>query len=95
MTRSKPDLNKISIGFSPLTGELYLYRYGRDPNVALEKREAHLDVIWAAIQYLMHDTPRGSSQDICANEQWYRVMVCPIDGPDSPTPSYQPELPRG
>jgi hypothetical protein len=45
------------------------------------------------IKYLMRGAVHGSSQDWCIDERWYQVVVYPIDGPESPTPNWQPAPP--
>lgn len=71
------DMNKIKIGFSPLTESLFIYRHGKDETVALDKREAQADVMTAVVQYMTHDAPQGASQDVKVGEHWYTITVTP------------------
>lgn len=41
----KMELNKVKLGHSPLTDTIFLYRHGKDPALALDKREAEADVL--------------------------------------------------
>lgn len=50
---SKPDLNKIKIGVSPITGTAYLYRHGEDEEVALDKRELSMFEVFNLLVELM------------------------------------------
>lgn len=72
------DLNKIKISASPLTGEIYLYRHGKDPNFALDKRKAEADVIFALIGHMLHDMPDGAEKDVQLGDQKYKIIVKPI-----------------
>ena len=43
----KKEMANIKLGYSQLgTGNIYIYRHGKDPNLALEKREAEFDVMY-------------------------------------------------
>jgi len=78
------DLSKIKIGFSPLSGDLYIFRRGKDPNLALDKREAQRDVIEAVIRYMMHDAPKGASQVFHLGNKSYELTVKPVDRAKEP-----------
>lgn len=69
------DLNNIKIGFSPLSGELFIYRHGKDVTLALDKRLAHEDVMTALVQYMMDDAPKGAEQNVKVGGKWYTVTV--------------------
>lgn len=72
------DLSKIKIGHSPLTNSLYIYRHGKDPTLALDKREAQQDVIAAVVGYMMHDAPKGASQVFHFSDKSYEITVKPL-----------------
>jgi len=71
------DLEKVKLGHSPLTNNIYLYRYGKDPNVALDKRDAESDVMSVLVQYMMYNAPEGSEKTIYIGDKKYNVMVTP------------------
>lgn len=75
------DLNKIKLGFSPLSDEIYLYRHGEDETVALDKRLAERDVLAVITEYMMHDAPKGSTKQFCFGDQWYELKLTPIETP--------------
>ena len=70
-------LDKVTLGHSPLTDGIYLYRHGKDHRVALERREAEAEVVSVLVQHMMHDAPKGSKKDVCINGEWYEVQVKP------------------
>lgn len=45
-------VDKIRVGYSPLSEQLFIYRYGKDREVALEKREATGEIMAVIIQYI-------------------------------------------
>lgn len=77
-------IEKVRIGFSPLSQSLYLYRHGKDPALALEKREANADVLTAVVNYMMYDAPKGASQKVNIGDKrgkWYEITVKPTARP--------------
>lgn len=78
---SNLDLNKVKIGYSPLSNTIHLYRHGKEESVALDKRDAIADVQGALIQFMFDGFPDGSKQEVCFGEQWYEIQVKPIDNP--------------
>lgn len=76
------DLNKIKIGHSPLTDTIFLYRHGKDPAMALDKREAEADVMSALVQHMMHDAPKGSEKVVQFGNKKYKIRVTPEKGED-------------
>lgn len=75
-------IEKVRIGYSPLSKTLYLYRHGKNPAVALEKREAEHDVMAALVQYLTDDSPKGSEMEFTLGDRRYRVRVEPVATPE-------------
>ena len=55
----------------------------KDPQLALDKREATMDVQVAIIQFMMHEAPKGSSQKVTFGEGWYEIIVKPCKRPTS------------
>ena len=72
-------LDKIKIGVSPLTGEIYIYRHGKKEHVALEKRSAEADVMGAFITYMLRGMPKGATKDVTFDRKSYRLTCKPID----------------
>lgn len=75
------DLSKIRIGFSSLSGKCYLYRHGKDPQVALDKREATPEVQAAIVEMMMDGAPKGASQKVTFGNGWYEITVKPCKRP--------------
>jgi hypothetical protein len=72
-------LENIKIGHSPLTDSLFIYRHGKDPRLALDKREAKRDVLTAVIEYMMHGSSKGAEQIVTLGDKKYCVRVTPVD----------------
>ena len=72
------DLNKVKLGYAPLSDRIYLYRHGKNPNVALDKREAEADVMTVLVEHMMHDAPKGAEKTISFGDKEYIVRVTPI-----------------
>ena len=70
-------LDKVKLGHSPLTDTIFLYRHGKDPALALDKREAEADVMAVLVAHMMHGTAKGSEKVITIGEQQYTVRVTP------------------
>ena len=71
------ELHSIKLGHSPLTDTIFLYRHGKDPDLALDKREAESDVMSVLIAHMMHDAPKGSEKVITLGDKQYTVRVTP------------------
>lgn len=67
------DLNKIKLGHSPLTDSIYLYRHGKNPEMALDKRRAEADVISVFIQKMMYGSKKGSKMKVKLGDKKYEV----------------------
>ena len=71
------DLNKVKLGHSPLTDTIFLYRHGKDPRAALDKRDAEADVMAVLVEHMMHNAPRGSEKVITLGDKQYTIRVTP------------------
>lgn len=71
-------MKNIKIAHNPLTNKIYLYRHGKDPTVALDKRDAEADVFIALIGHMMYNSPRGSIKTVTIGEKQYTITVTPI-----------------
>jgi len=72
---SKIDLNKVKLGYSPLTESVYLYRHGKKEHEALDKREAKSDVLAVITELMMDGSKKGSTMDYRFGDQWYNISV--------------------
>ena len=72
------DLNKVKLGYAPLSDRIYLYRHGKDPNVALDKREAEADVMAVLVEHMMHGAPKGAEKTVEFGDKKYVVRVTPL-----------------
>ena len=72
-------IDKIKLGYSPITDSIYLYRHGKDPFLALEKREAEKDVMMVLVEHMMHDAPNGSEKTIQFGDKKFKVRVIPVE----------------
>jgi hypothetical protein len=71
------ELTKVKLGHSPLTDTIFLYRHGKDPALALDKREADADVMAVLVAHMMHDAPKGSEKVITLGNKQYTIRVTP------------------
>lgn len=69
------DLNKIKLGHSPISDTIFLYRHGKDPTLALDKREAEADVMSVLVTHMMHDAPKGSEKIVTIGNKQYLIKV--------------------
>lgn len=76
-------LNKIALGHSKLTDTIFMYRFGKDPRVALEKRKAEADVIAVLIDHMMHNAPKGSEKVVTLDDRQYSIRVEPVESEDA------------
>lgn len=79
---SNTALNKIKLGFSPLTQNIYIFRHGKDEGLALDKREAEHDVMRVLVDMMMYDAPKGASKIIYfekdGKRESFEVIVRPV-----------------
>ena len=71
------NLDNIKLGHSPLTDTIFLYRHGKDINLALDKREAEADVMCVLVAHMMHDAPNGSEKIITFGDKQYTMRLTP------------------
>lgn len=87
MSTGRGGIRQIKLGHSPLTDTIFLYRHGKDPRVALDKREAEADVMAVLVEHMMHNAPRGSSKVVSFGAQKYLIKVTPVPKPEAPEES--------
>lgn len=75
------DMNKVRVVYQPLSDEIRIVRTGKNPNLALDQREALQDVHTAFIQFMMAMSEKGSIQEVRVKDQWYEIKVKPINWP--------------
>jgi len=73
------NLEKIKLGYSPLSDEIYLFRHGKNKTEALDKRLAERDVMEVITLKMMEDSENGASIDYHFGNQWYRLTVEKIE----------------
>jgi hypothetical protein len=73
-------LKNIKLGVSPLTNEIMLYRHGKDPRVALERREAEADVMIALVNHMLEGRMVAVEKLISIGGKQFAVRVTPISG---------------
>ena len=71
------NLSRVKLGHSQLTDTIFLYRHGKDPALALDKREAEADVMAVLVEHMMHKAPRGSEKVITLGDRQYTIRVTP------------------
>lgn len=54
-----------------------MYRHGKDPALALDKRKAEADVFAVLAAHMMHDAPKGSEKMITLGDKQYTIRVTP------------------
>lgn len=73
------DMNKIKIGVSGLTHQIYLYRMGKDPKFCLYKRDAESEVFATVIEYMlgkdMNTIGAKVGQTMRYGDKSFRVIV--------------------
>ena len=80
------DLSKIRVTHSQMTDVIYLARFGKKPDVVLDKREAEADVMIAVVQHMMHDAPNGSRKTVRIADGYFELTCRQIDAPASHEP---------
>lgn len=70
-------LSKVKLAVSPLSGAVVMYRHGKDPAVALEKRNVEEDVFTVLIDHMMASAPRDAEKCVTVDGQQYLVRVTP------------------
>ena len=73
-------LDRVTIGHSPLTDSLYLYMFGKNPLVALAKRECEGELFTAITHHMMHEASNGSTKVYTIDGQRYKMTVTPVLG---------------
>ena len=72
------DLSKIAVRYSPLSQTLMLCRFGKDPRIALDRREVTGEVMRALVEYMLTDGfEKGASLDFWVNGEGYTATLKP------------------
>ncbi len=73
------DLSNVRVVCSPLTGELYVTRFGKRPDVALDKRPAEEEVVTAFVAWMLHGMSGAATKRTVwlADGQSYELTVTP------------------
>jgi hypothetical protein len=75
----KINLDKIVVSNSPLTGEIYIYRVGKNTRLALDKRIATHEVLSSVVGHMMHNSSSGACATLTLGHKSYKLSVTPID----------------
>ncbi len=67
--RPRFSIENIRVGLSPLSNELFIYRHGKDPRLALEKRSATPEIMSTVMDYFFHDV----EDDVPGIEQTFEI----------------------
>jgi hypothetical protein len=86
MTESLVDLKDVRIGYSPLSGAIYMY-VPDEQGLANIKKPCEEDLLFAFIGHMLHgpEFTEGAAKNICMGTQWYTVTAKKIDAPDEET----------
>lgn len=69
-------IENIKIGVSALDATVYLYRHGKNPNLALEQRAANADLFAALVTHLFFDTENKTAvKEFTLKGRTYRVKL--------------------
>jgi len=72
------DLDRVRVAHSPLSNSIYLARFGADPQVALDKRDAEAEVVTAVIEWAMHGIRKGAIIEVTTSKgEPYTLTVVP------------------
>jgi hypothetical protein len=69
------ELDNIKLGYSTLSKQIYLYRHGKDAQLALEKRECEPDVMDVLVLSMTDNTPKGSIKTFTLNNKTYKLTL--------------------
>jgi hypothetical protein len=72
-------LDNIKIAHGPLSDSIILYRHGKDPCLALDKRNATNEVLSVVVKYMMFEASNGSEQIITIGDKSYLMRVTPLE----------------
>lgn len=79
----RTNLDDIKLVVSPLSDTIYMARFGKDPHLALDKREAEGDVMSVLVQHMMYDAPNGSEKVVSFGDDSYLIRVKPVTKQES------------
>ena len=69
-------LENITVGHSKLTNRVFIYRFGKkDPQIALDKREATSEVLDSALRHLIVLLKEGASIEFDIDSTKYRLGI--------------------
>lgn len=76
------DMKKVHVGYQQLANDIFIYRTGKRPHVALDQREAFSECVGAIFDYLWEgDTHEGKrSLEIEKGDKKYQITVTVQEG---------------
>lgn len=69
------DLTKIRVACTALGGRLVIARFGKDPCLSLDQREAEREIMIALVEYMTNDAPKGSIKNFSLGDQKYELTL--------------------
>lgn len=73
------DLNKIKLGVAALSGEIYIYRHGKNEEIVLDKRNVTGEVMKVVTEYILEGMPTGATLNYNIGDKTYEMTVKPVD----------------
>ena len=71
-------MRNIKLGYSPLGDTIYIYRHGRNSQVALEKLNIMGDFLFVLQDWMLHDMPEGAKTVFMSDGKHYELVLKPI-----------------
>ena len=69
-------LQNIKIGVSPITNDIYLYRHGKDPSIALDKRDLEpVEIYSILIEQLNYADTNESTIAVHGKDNSYEIRI--------------------
>jgi hypothetical protein len=77
------ELSKVRIGYSKLSGEIYLYVPDKK-GLAKIKKPCEADLMCALVGHMFHDAEQANAieKDVYINDSWYTISIEKIEKPE-------------
>lgn len=76
------DMNRIRVATSPLSGQIHIYRHGKDPHIALDRRDCTQEAIIAFAEMMLHDSPKGARVSVRLGDKACEIVAKPMSVED-------------
>jgi hypothetical protein len=81
-------LERIKLGIDPQTGQVFIYRHGSNPGIALEKRSAFQDLFMCYIGLMMFGAEKNHrEEEISIGGRRYRISATMLEDLKPETPA--------